>query len=372
MPSIFGYIQNELINFPEKNEPVRRTTGFFIKLTCTFLFGIEINSNDLIRKKMKKILIADDLHENIFPRLSELGFEVNYQPNINRSEILEIIKDYEGLIIRSKTKIDTIFLSHCDKLEFIARAGAGLDLIDLEEVNNKNIKVFAANEGNADAVAEHTMGMILMLFNKLNYADSEIRQHIWEREKNRGIELRGMTVGIIGYGNMGKALAERLIGFGVKVLAYDKEERGLIKEGFLASKATMEEIFEKTDLLSIHVPLTEETRMMVNDDFIQKFKKNFFIVNTSRGEVASTNSILKGLQSGKIRGACLDVLENEKLSTLTAQQEEVYSQLFKLKNVILTPHIAGWTVESYRKINEVLIEKIRRMVGIELEHDLED
>ena len=316
----------------------------------------------LNQKTMKRILIADDLHENIFPMLLELGFEVNYQPNINRSEILKIIKDYEGLIIRSKTKIDEELLSHCDKLEFIARAGAGLDLIDIEEVSRKNIQVFAANEGNADAVAEHTMGMILMLFNKLNYADSEVRQSIWEREKNRGIELRGMTVGIIGYGNMGKALAERLIGFGVVVLAYDKEERGLTKEGFLASKASMEEIFKEADLLSIHVPLTDETRMMVNDEFIQKFKKNIFIVNTSRGEVASTGSILKGLQSGKLRGACLDVLENEKLSKLTLEQQKVYSQLFKLKNVILTPHIAGWTVESYRKINEVLIEKISGMI----------
>jgi D-3-phosphoglycerate dehydrogenase len=207
------------------------------------------------------------------------------------------------------------------------------------------------------------MGMILMLFNKLNYADSEVRQSIWEREKNRGIELRGMTVGIIGYGNMGKALAERLIGFGVIVLAYDKEEKGLSKEGFLASKASMEEIFEETDLLSVHVPLTLETRMMINDDFIQKFRKNIFIVNTSRGEVACTESILKGLQSGKVRGACLDVLENEKFTTLTLKQETVYSQLFKLKNVILTPHIAGWTVESYRKINEVLIEKIRGMLS---------
>jgi D-3-phosphoglycerate dehydrogenase / 2-oxoglutarate reductase len=312
---------------------------------------------------MKKILIADDLHENIFPILSELGFKVNYQPNINRSEILEIIKDYEGLIIRSKTKVDKEFLSHCDKLEFIARAGAGLDLIDLEEVSIKNIQVFAANEGNADAVAEHTMGMILMLLNKLNWADAEVRQRLWHREENRGIELKGMTVGIIGYGNMGMAFAQRLMGFDVKVLAFDKVEKAVHDYGFYARKATIDEIFEGADLVSIHVPLTDETRMMVDDDFIQKFKKNIFIVNTSRGEVASTDSILKGLLSGKIRGACLDVLENEKLSKLTLHQEQVYSQLFKLKNVVLTPHIAGWTVESYRKINEVLVDKIRDMLG---------
>jgi D-3-phosphoglycerate dehydrogenase / 2-oxoglutarate reductase len=319
---------------------------------------------------MKRILIVDDLHEIIFPMLANLGFEVNYQPDIKREVILEIIKNYEGLIIRSKTKVDAAFLSHCDKLEFIGRAGAGLDLIDLEEVNNRNITVFAANEGNADAVAEHTMGMILMLFNKLNWADAEVRQRVWEREKNRGIELKGMTVGIIGYGNMGMALAQRLMGFGVNVLAYDKVEKKDYEYGLYAQKATLGEIFEETDLLSIHVPLTDETRMMVNDDFLSKFKKNIFLVNTSRGEVASTTSILKGLQSGKIRGACLDVLENEKLSTLMPEQEEVYTQLFQMKNVMLTPHIAGWTVESYRKINEVLVEKIREMIGIKIEHDL--
>ena len=308
---------------------------------------------------MKKILIVDDLHENIFPMLFDMGFEINYQPDIKRLEILEIIGNYEGLIIRSKTKVDKDFLSYCEKLEFIGRAGAGLDLIDLPTANQLNIKVFAANEGNSDAVAEHTMGMILMLLNKLNWADVEVRQRIWEREKNRGIELKGMTIGIIGYGNMGIALAQRLMGFDVNVLAYDKVEKKVHEYGFYSLKATLDEIFESSDLISIHVPLTDETRMMVDDNFIQKFKKNIFIVNTSRGEIASLKSILQGLQSGKIRGACLDVLENEKLSKLTLEQEDVYSQLFKMKNVILTPHIAGWTVESYRKINEVLVSKIR-------------
>jgi len=335
----------------------------FLLMNQNFSKSITYNPNITVQNRMKKILIVDDLHENIFPMLSELGFEVNYQPNINRFEILETIQDYQGLIIRSKTKVDALFLSHCEKLEFIGRAGAGLDLIDLKEVSRRNIQVFAANEGNAVAVAEHTMGMILMLFNKLNHADAEVHQRIWDREKNRGIELSGMTIGIIGYGNMGIALAQRLMGFEVKVLAYDKIEKKDYEYGLYSKKATINDIFEEADLVSIHVPLTDETRLMVNDDFIQKFKKNVFIVNTSRGEVASTESILKGLQSGKIRGACLDVLENEKLSTLTLEQEEVYSQLFKLKNVILTPHIAGWTVESYRKINEVLVDKIRDMLG---------
>ena len=216
---------------------------------------------------MKKILIVDDLHENIFPLLAEMGFEVNYQPQITRPEILEIIKDYDGLIIRSKTKVDRDFLSYCENLTFIGRAGAGLDLIDLQEVERKNIQVFAANEGNSDAVAEHTLGMILMLFNKLNWADAEVRQRIWEREKNRGIELKGMTSGIIGYGNMGIALAQRLMGFDVNVLAYDKVEKMVNEYGFYARKATMEDIFEQADLVSFHVPLTDETRMMINDDY---------------------------------------------------------------------------------------------------------
>ncbi len=317
---------------------------------------------------MKKILIADDLHENIFPLLAELGFEVDYQPDINRAEILEIIQDYEGILIRSKTKIDREFLSFCTKLEFIGRAGAGLDLIDLHAVREKNIKVFAANEGNSDAVAEHTMGMILMLFNKLNFADAEVRQGIWHREENRGIELCGMTVGIIGYGNMGKALSQRLVGFGVKTLAFDTDAKKISNEELFVQRATLQDIFEEADVISVHVSLTEQTRMMVNDDFISQFKKNFFIINTSRGEVASTKAILKGLQSGKIRGACLDVLENEKFTQLTPEQSQVYSQLFKQKNVIFTPHVAGWTVESYRKINEVLIAKLRELKIEELEN----
>ena len=311
---------------------------------------------------MKKILIADDLHENIFPMLAELGFDVNYQPDIKRAEILEIIQDYEGLLIRSKTKIDRDFLSHCSKLEFIGRAGAGLDLIDLQAVAEKNIKVFAANEGNSDALAEHTLGMILMLFNKLNFADAEVRQGIWHREENRGIELCGMTAGIIGFGNMGKAVAQRLLGFQVNVLAYDIQNKDSTEYGFIAKEASLDDIFEQADIISLHVPLTNSTRMMVNDDFINQFKKNIFLINTSRGEVVSTKSVLKALQSGKLRGACLDVLENEKLSNLTPEQKEVYTHLFQQKNVILTPHIAGWTVESYRKINEVLVEKIRENV----------
>jgi D-3-phosphoglycerate dehydrogenase / 2-oxoglutarate reductase len=309
---------------------------------------------------MKRILITDDMHASIIPMLEEIGFAPDYRPDIKRPEILSIIAGYEGLLIRSKTEIDAEFLAYCTNLKFIGRAGAGLDLIDTEEVARKNISIFAANEGNRDAVAEQTMGMILCLFNKINTADYQVRNKIWLREENRGVELSGKTVGIIGYGHMGKALAQRLLGFDVRVLAHDKYKL-IPDDEFFAKSATMEEIYDEADIVSLHVPLTDETRLMVNEGFISCFKKDFYLVNTSRGEVASVIAILDGLDSGKIKGACLDVLENEKMDKLKPEQEELYNQLFQKQNVILTPHIAGWTHESYQKINQVLVGKIREL-----------
>lgn len=313
---------------------------------------------------MKKVLIVDDMHPSILPMLEEIGFIPDYQPNIQRAEILDIIKNYEGLLIRNKTKVDKEFLTYTSKLEFIGRAGAGLDLIDSQEVAKMNIRLFAANEGNSDAVGEHTLGMILSLFNKINWADAEVRQKIWLREANRGIELMGMTVGIIGYGNMGQAVSQRLKGFGVEVLAYDLYKKDFGSE--LVKEATMEEIFEKTDVLSLHVPLTDITRTLVDEAFLAKFKKDIFLVNTSRGEVASIRAVLNALKSGKLRGACLDVLENEKMHqfNINSEQEIMYNELFTMKNVIFTPHVAGWTKESYYKINQVLVNKIKAMYGI--------
>lgn len=305
----------------------------------------------------RSVLIADDMHQSIIPMLEEVGFTPDYQPFIQRDELLRIIGNYQGLIIRSKTKIDIEVLDKATQLEFIGRAGAGLDLIDVDAAHKRNIQVFAANEGNRDAVAEHVIGMILCLFNKINTADSEVRQRVWLREANRGIELKGMTVGIIGFGNMGQALSERLKGFGVQVLAYDKYKQGFGTN--FVREVSLEELLEKADLLSFHVPLTSETRMWFDDAFLNQCKKSVFLVNSSRGEIASVETILKGLQSGKIRGACLDVLENEKMAKLTSQQEAIYDALFQQKNVILTPHVAGWTVESYKKINDVLLEKIK-------------
>lgn len=306
----------------------------------------------------KSILIVDEMHPSLFKMLDEIAFKYDYLPNVNREAILEILPNYEGLIIRSKTKIDKEFLEKAAKLKFIARAGAGLDLIDIKEAENRNIQLFSANEGNRDAVAEHTIGMVLALFNKLTIANFEVKNSIWQREPNRGIELMGKTWAIIGYGNNGQATAQRLSGFGVNVLAYDKFKSDF-SDGF-ASPAAMNYIFENADIVSLHIPLNEETNKMVDQVFLNKFKKNIFLINISRGEIVVLKDLLTELESGKVAGACLDVLENEKIANLSTDEKFIFDQLAALPNTILTPHIAGWTHESYIKINEVLISKIRQ------------
>lgn len=306
----------------------------------------------------KSILIVDEMHPSLFKMLEEIAFKYDYLPHIKREAILEILPKYDGLIIRSKTKIDKEFLAKADNLKFIGRAGAGLDLIDIKEAENRNIQLFSANEGNRDAVAEHTIGMILALFNKLTIANFEVKNNIWQREPNRGIELMGKTWAIIGYGNNGKATAKRLSGFGVNVIAYDKFNTDF-SDGF-ASAASMNYIFENADIVSLHIPLNKETNKMVDQDFIKKFKKNIFLVNIARGEIVVLKELLAELKSGKVAGACLDVLENEKIVNLSNDERFVFDELVALPNTILTPHIAGWTHESYIKINEVLVSKIKQ------------
>ena len=304
-----------------------------------------------------KILIVDEIHPSLFEMLDGAGFSYDYQPSLKRNGILELITGYEGLIIRSKTPIDEEFLQKATSLRFIARAGAGLDLIDIEAVQKRNIQLFAANEGNKDAVGEQVIGMLLSLMANIAKANREVKNRIWNREDNRGYELMGKTVGIVGYGFNGRATAKKLSGFDCKVLAYDKLQNGYGDE--YASEATMSQILEEADVLSLHIPLTEGTKLMIDDAFISRFKKPFFLINISRGEIVNLQSVVNGLENGKIRGACLDVLENEKLNSLTPEQEKVFDYLAKSDRVILTPHIAGWTYESYVKINEVLVRQIR-------------
>lgn len=304
-----------------------------------------------------KILIIDKMHESIVSGLEAEGYEVHYRPEIDRRTITELIGGYHGLVIRSKTPIDKPLLEKASSLKFVARAGAGLDNIDLEYLEANNIALHHAAEGNRDAVAEHALGMLLALFNNLVQADQQVRKGIWDREGNRGEELSGKTVGVFGYGNMGTAFSKRLSGFGVKILAYDKYKTGF--GGSLVKEATFEEIQEEADVLSIHVPLTAETRNFFTVDVIEKFKKPFYLINTARGEVVSFDTLNEVLQSKKLKGAVLDVLENEKLKALSPSEKLSFQLLAERENVLFSPHVAGWTHQSYEKINQVLVAKIK-------------
>ncbi|GAB3507569.1 2-hydroxyacid dehydrogenase [Emticicia fontis] len=299
------------------------------------------------------------MHLSLIPMLEKIGYIPDYQPKIKRQEIIDILGNYEGMIIRSKTLVDAELLKNAHQLKFIGRAGAGLDLIDETVTEAKGIVVFAANEGNRVAVAEHVIGMLLGLMNNLLIADRQVRESKWLREENRGYELMGKTVGIIGYGNNGSETAKRLAAFGCKVLAYDKYKAGFSDE--FATEATMQDIFDKAKIVSLHIPLTKETFQLVNAEFLNSFANNIYLANASRGEVAMLEAIVDGLNAGKLKGVCLDVLENEKLSQLTPVQKETFEQLIQSDKVVFSPHIAGWTHESYVRINEVLIEKIQQM-----------
>ena len=307
-----------------------------------------------------KILHIDSNHPTLWDQLQNAGFINHSDFTSSKEEIEAKIQDYQGVVIRSRFKIDKTFLDKATNLQFIARVGAGLESIDCDYAATKNITLIAAPEGNRNAVAEHTLGMILSLFNKLNQAHSEIQAGHWNRESNRGYELDGRTVGIIGYGNMGKAFAKKLRGFDVTVLCYDILEN---VGDANAKQVSLQELQEKTDVLSLHLPWTEQTNKMVDSDFINGFQKPFWIMNTSRGKNIVTDDLVAALQSGKILGAGLDVLEYEKLSFETLFHDkntpEAFQYLLKAKNVILTPHIAGWTFESQERLAQVIVDKIK-------------
>ncbi len=301
---------------------------------------------------MKKVLVVDDVHESLLTSLQELDIELLYQPQANLDSIQSLLPEIEGIVIRSKFKIDQSFFAAAKKLKFIARAGAGLDLIDLEAAKSYQVKVFAANEGNKDALAEHVIGQLLMLSAKLKQADLDVRNKIWNREENRGWELEGKTIGLIGYGNMGKAVAKRLHAFGMRILAFDKYHPS---PDFPAS---MEEIYQEADILSLHIPLSNETRDMVNQDFLNQFKKSIVLINSARGEILSFENMLYGLENGILSGLIVDVLPNEKINTWTSQETQLFDKIKSFPNTLFSPHVAGWTIESYQKISEVLTSKI--------------
>ncbi len=305
-----------------------------------------------------KILIIDEMHPSILEMLQKDGHQVSYWPQITRAEILEQVADYDGLIIRSKTPMDRELMERAVNLKFIGRAGAGLDQIDLDYVVQRGIKLFHAAKGNRDAVAEHAIGGLLALFNHTIKADAEVRKGIWDREGNRGHELMGKTVGILGFGNMGKSFAKRLTGFEVKTLAYDKYKLDFGKD--LAEEVTWEKLKLEADILSVHVPLTPETRNFLTLEELAGFAKPFWLINTARGEVISFATLNAALDRGILRGAVLDVLENEKFKKFAPEQQAEFERLAERDNVIFSPHVAGWTFESYVKINQVLVKKIKK------------
>lgn len=307
-----------------------------------------------------KILHLDTNHPLLINQLKDLGFQNEEDYTSSKKEIEKKIHLYDGFIIRSRFKIDSSFLEKATNLKFIGRVGAGLENIDCKFAASKNIQLIAAPEGNRNAVGEHSLGMLLSLFNKLNKADREVRSGKWLREENRGLELDGKTIGLIGYGNMGKSFAKKLRGFDVNVLCYD------IKSNVSDSncqQVSLEELQEKSEVLSLHTPQTELTKNTINTKFINSFKNNFWLINTARGTSIVTEDLVTGLKSGKILGAGLDVLEYEKSSfeNLFSDQNmpDAFQYLINSENVLLSPHIAGWTIESKAKLAKTIVDKIK-------------
>ncbi len=295
------------------------------------------------------------LHETLI----QAGFQCDLFWDKPKKELLQLIPNYNGIVIRSKFKITKEILDTATQLKCIGRAGAGMENIDVDYANSKGITCVHAPEGNRDAVGEHALGMLLMLLNNLKRADNEVRQGIWKRAENRGYEIKGKTVGIIGYGNMGSEFAKRLQGFGCNILVYDKYKTNFANE--YITEASLTQIYSEADIISIHIPLTDETTYFINNEFINSFKKNIYIINTARGKCLNTADLVKHLKAGKVLGACLDVLEYETISFENIDATslpEPMQYLLKSEQVILTPHIAGWTHESNYKISKIIAEKM--------------
>ncbi|MEQ6169052.1 NAD(P)-dependent oxidoreductase [Ekhidna sp. MALMAid0563] len=305
----------------------------------------------------KSILIADDMHECILPLLREQGYDPVYLPVIDREGILKIIGEFEGLIIRSKTAVNKELVDAGVNLKFVARAGAGMDKVDEDYLNEKGIKAINAPEGNRDALGEHATGLLLSLLHKISSAHKEIKGHKWDRDGNRGIELKGKVVGIYGVGNMGMSFAQKLRGFDCEIIGFDKF-KGAFEGGFIKN-VELDELMERTEILSLHIPLNRETRHLFDEAYLRRFKNLNVLLNTARGEILRTDALIKLLDDGTLYGAGLDVLENEKLHTYTEQEKAQLDKLNSFPNVLITPHVGGWTYESYQRISEVIAQKIK-------------
>jgi D-3-phosphoglycerate dehydrogenase len=308
-----------------------------------------------------KILLLDKNHPLITEQLLAKNFVLEEDFTSSYDEVCNKIGNYEGIIIRSRIPLDENFLEKAQNLKFIARVGAGMENIDIPAAEKLGIQLINSPEGNRDSVAEHVVGMLLILMNRLFIASQEVKNGIWKREENRGDELLGKTVGLIGYGNMGKATAKRLSGFGCKVVFHDILP-GLSDE--FASQVSLEELKDTAEVLSLHIPLTEETHYLIDEKFISEMKNDFYFVNTARGKNIETKSLVGGLRSGKVTGACLDVLEYEKASFENLETEnEDLQYLLSSEKAIITPHIAGWTHQSKEKLAQVIVDKILMSFG---------
>jgi D-3-phosphoglycerate dehydrogenase len=308
---------------------------------------------------MAKVLFIESVHEILQLRLEAAGYKCDCRYEATREELLAMLHEYTGVVVRSRIKIDKTFIDASANLRFIARSGSGLENIDMAYAQSKGIAVYNSPEGNRDAVGEHALGMLLMLMNNLRQADADVRAGRWPREENRGYEIAGKTVGIIGYGLMGSSFARKLSGFGARVIAHDKYKSQFSDQW--AVPVSLEELKAEADIVSLHLPLTDETHYYADAQFFASFAKKIYFINTARGKNTETSALVDALESGKVRGACLDVIEYEKSSleglekdpSLTAMRD-----LIAMSNVVLSPHIAGWTHESYEKLSSVLADKI--------------
>ncbi|HHB78347.1 MAG TPA: hydroxyacid dehydrogenase [Saprospiraceae bacterium] len=314
------------------------------------------------KKAIRRVYITDDVHPLLIEGLKELGYEVDYAPKVPLATVRKKIKNYDGIIINSKVLMDRAMLDGAPKLRFIGRLGSGLEIIDLAYAKKKGVKVFRAPAGNSNAVGEHALGMLLALSNNLIKSNLEVKSMVWDREGNRGFELKGKTIGIIGFGHTGSQFARKLKGFQTKILVYDKYRQRLPDEfRYVTRIKNLDTLLSRADVLSFHLPLTEETVGFFDEKKLEKCKDGVIIVNTSRGLVIPTSVLINGLESGKIKGACLDVFENEKPKTYSENEKKTYRTLLAMPNVIVSPHVAGWTVESKRKLSEILLRQIKRL-----------
>jgi D-3-phosphoglycerate dehydrogenase len=312
---------------------------------------------------MERVLITDDCHPLLTEGLTGLGLACDYEPAIGPDETLRRIGEYAGLVINSKIRVDRAFLEAAPRLRFVARLGSGLEIIDRVCAAERGVAVISSPEGNRNAVAEQALGMLLALANNLPRADREVRAFRWRREANRGFELAGRTLGIIGFGHTGSQFARKLAGLEMRVVAYDKYRRGYAADMPWVEESTLEAVQAQAHIISLHLPLTAETRHLVDAGFLGRCRRGVILVNTSRGACVDTAALVTALENGSVGGACLDVFENEKPESFSPAERGWYDRLYALDQVVLSPHIAGWTHESKRRLSEILLEKISRVLS---------